>query len=335
MSDTSAAGSIMYREMYESPAVFETAASQSVSNTSTLTGNTGIYTIARGSSDAVATILAYEFMDTLQVPVTSLPPSVFSLRRGLKFGNTCALVISQSGASEDLQRSVQGVSHSGGRVIAITNNKQSPVAQQSTVNVDVCAGSEIAVPATKSVIGSIGAGMALLASANDSYAAGIENSVLALSRLKQQHYPHTETLISDLQNAASLYVVGRGTGYGASREVALKFKETCAVHAEAYSASEVMHGPLQLVNNRFVVLMLDTGVMAFNESLNQAQAGFEHAGAKVHRIRALDFTEYTIAPAAAAALLLYLMYPVVHQLTLSKGLNPDQPHALSKVTNTV
>ena len=143
----------MHKEMHESPAVFIQAASQPFRVNGLLADTHTIYTIARGSSDAVATILAYEYMDTLHLPVTSLPPSVFSLRDGLKLEHTTAIVISQSGASEDLQRSVQGVRQSGGNVIAITNHMNSPVANNASKSLDVCAGEEIAVPATKSVIG--------------------------------------------------------------------------------------------------------------------------------------------------------------------------------------
>lgn len=328
-------GSVMQREMYESPEVFARAATQSVNTPGLLTDRSSIYTIARGSSDAVATMLAYEIMDTLQIPVTCLPPSVFSLRQGLNLKHTSALIISQSGASEDLQRCANGVSQSGGNVIAITNNRQSPVARGANDTIDVCAGPEIAVPATKSVVGSIGAGMALLAANNQQYATGINDSVAAFEALQSKRHPTTDTLLSDLQHARSLYIVGRGTGYGASQEVALKFKETSAIHAEAYSASEVMHGPLQLVSERFVVVMLDTNVAAFDDSLTKAQARFTAAGASVHRMRVTDLTSATIAPAASAALLLFMMYPVIHQLTLDKGLNPDTPQALCKVTNTL
>ncbi len=329
-------GTAMHREMHQSPAVFVQAATQPVAGNPLLTNTRNIYTIARGSSDAVATILAYEYMDTLQLPVTSLPPSVFSLRSGLRLDNTTALVISQSGASEDLQRSVHGVQTSGGNVIALTNQLTSLVATTATRTLDICAGDEIAVPATKSVIGSIAAGMALLASANDSYTEQVAKSVTAFENLTCiKNLEGAEHLIHSLQHAGSVYIVGRGAGYGASQEVALKFKETCALHAEAYSASEVMHGPLQLVDNSFVVLMLDTEVPAFSGSLDKAQQRFTTAGASVHRIRISDVSSHALPPAASAAMLLYSMYPVIHQLTLLKGLNPDAPAALTKVTNTV
>ena len=129
-------------------------------------------------------------------------------------------------------------------------------------------------------------------------------------------------------------MIGRDTGYGAAHEVALKLKECCALHAEAYSSSEVLHGPLQLATNPLMVLILDTGSDHTQDSLDQAQARFEGVGCNVHRARASDMTQADLKPAAAAALLLALLYPIILETALALGLNPDAPETLSKVTQT-
>jgi len=121
-----------------------------------------IYTIARGSSDAAANILSYEFMRELGLPMTSLPPSVFSVGRGVALEGAMALVVSQSGASEDLVLSARGARERGARVVGLINAPQSPVAAHADLIVPIGAGPELAVPATKSVVGAIAAGMALL-----------------------------------------------------------------------------------------------------------------------------------------------------------------------------
>lgn len=292
-----------------------------------------IYTIARGSSDAAANILSYEYMRELQIPMTSLPPSVFSLGAGVVLKDAAALVISQSGASDDLVRSAQGAAKAGAQVLAITNQPNSPVEAQAQITVPIGAGEELAVPATKTVIGSVAAGMALLSAIKPDYQAKAQASITTLSQTTAQH-PQSASLQSALLRARHVYVIGRDTGYGAAHEVALKLKECCAIHAEAYSSSEVLHGPLQLATNPLMVLMLDTGDNVIQESLDQAEARFRRTDCDVHRISPADLGFDNLVPGAAAALLLAVMYPIILNTALALGLDPDAPQTLSKVTQT-
>ena len=135
-----------------------------------------VYTIARGSSDAAANILSYEFMRELGIPVTSLPPSVFSVGAGVSMAHAAGLVISQSGASEDLVRAAAGIREKGGAVAAITNVPGSGVEKAANATLRIGAGEEKAVPATKTVIGSVGAGLALLAAMKPEYAKALPAS---------------------------------------------------------------------------------------------------------------------------------------------------------------
>ena len=322
----------MAAEAAQSMGVFALAATQQADGD--VLGKPGaIYTIARGSSDAVANILSYEFMRELGVPVTSLPPSVFSIGAGVSLEEAAALVISQSGASDDLVLSAKGASAQGATVVAITNQRDSSVELESKMTLSVCAGPELAVPATKSVIGSIGAGMALLSALKPGYAFKARNAADKLKDLYVQH-PRVCALQSAFLRARHIYVIGRDTGYGAAQEVALKLKECCALHAEAFSSSEVLHGPLQLATNPLMVLMLDTDMTAIQDSLDQAEARFSAVDCDVHRIRISEFCCDEIAPAAAAAVLLAAMYPVILDTALALGLDPDVPETLSKVTQT-
>ena len=249
-----------------------------------LSGTRAIYTIARGSSDAAANILSYEIMRELGIPVTSLPPSVFSIGDGVALDGTTALVISQSGASDDLVRSARGAVARGAKVIAITNQPASPVDAEAQDTVPIAAGPERAVPATKTVIGSIAAGAALLGASHAAYAERTAASVAALDGRDLTH-PEADAIRSACLRARHIYVIGRDTGYGAAHEVALKLKECCALHAEAYSASEVLHGPLQLATNPLLVILLDTAQPQVQDSLDKAEARFRDAGCDVLRIR--------------------------------------------------
>ena len=327
-----APGALMARESGEAMGVLARTARQAVAAPDT-EGLRAIYTIARGSSDAAANVLAYEMMRELGLPVTSLPPSVFSLAEGVEMTDALALVVSQSGASDDLVRSARGATARGGRVVALTNRPDSPVEAEASLTVPIGAGEERAVPATKSVIGSIAAGMALLAAMRPDYGPRLAATVEALHGRAIVH-PHADRLRAALLRARHVYVIGRDTGFGAAHEVALKLKECCALHAEAYSSSEVLHGPLQLATNPLMVLMLDTGLDAIQPSLDEAEARFRKAGCDVHRIAPADLGLAGLVPAAAAAVLLAMLYPVILETALALGLDPDAPETLSKVTRT-
>ena len=331
------AGQHMAAEIAQARDVFCTTAAMDVTADVApcdLGNKRAIYTIARGSSDAAANVLSYVFMDVLGVPVTSLPPSVFSLGRGVSMVNTAAIVVSQSGASDDLVRSAKGVVAQGGSVVAITNQPGSLVEAASNVTLPIGAGAEIAVPATKTVVGAIAAGMALLAAIRPDYAATIAKDCALMQALGQRGHPAAANMRGALLRARHVYVIGRDTGYGTAHEVALKIKECCAIHAEAYSASEVLHGPLQLATNSLTVIILDTGAAVTQDSLDQAEARFRGVGCDVIRIATRDVGATEMSPAAAAAALLTLVYPVILETALALGLEPDAPTTLSKVTQT-
>lgn len=327
-------GAVMQREIAQIPQVFAQALGQSLAHVPPLGDVRAVYTVARGSSDAAANILAYEGMRHTGLPVTSLPPSVFSLGGGVALAGALVLVISQSGASDDLVRTARGAGHSGARVLALVNAPGSAVAQAAQGVIAISAGPELAVPATKSVVGAIAGGMALLAHLRPAYGTQVQVAAGQMAGLAGQSLPGQAALVAALLRARHVYVIGRDTGFGAAQELALKLKECCALHAEAYSASEALHGPLQLATNPLLVLILDTEAAWVQDSLNLAQARFAAAGASVYRIRPSDAGTGAMPAAAAAAALLYLTYPLALQAALALGLNPDHPATLTKVTQT-
>ena len=321
-------GRHMRAEIAESSGVFANA----LANVPTgLSLPHAFYTIARGSSDAAATILSYEFMRELGLPMTSLPPSVFSVGGGVSLLGATVLVVSQSGASEDLVRSAKGARANGATVIGLINQPGSPIELIADLTLLIGAGPELAVPATKTVIGSVAAGMALLSALKPDYAPRALANAWALD---VPDHPQSKAVISALLRANHVYIIGRDTGFGAAQELALKIKETCALHAEAYSSSEVLHGPLQLATNPLLVLILDTGQPDVQDSLNTAEARFRAISGNVFRLRPTGGDASGLTPATAAALLLRLIYPMVLDTALALGHDPDHPATLSKVTQT-
>ena len=327
------AGQHMAREIAEAPMVLAASVAQPVALLD-LTHLRAVYTIARGSSDAAANILSYEIMRETGLPATSLPPSIFSVGHGVRLTDSAVLVVSQSGASDDLVRSACGAKAAGAKVLALTNAPASPVEAEADTTLRIGAGPELAVPATKSVIGAIAGGMALLSALVPGYAPRAAASARALATLSGRTLPQTRAILAALLRASHVYVIGRDTGFGAAQELALKLKECCALHAEAYSSSEVLHGPLQLVTNPLLILILDTEQPEVQASLDTAEQRFRTAGGTVVRIRPSDAGATGLTPAAAAAALLCLAYPLVLQTALSLGHDPDQPTTLAKVTQT-
>jgi len=327
-------GHLMATELEQSSAVFSAAATQNVPADvrRLITADTqAIYTIARGSSDAAANVLSYEFMRELGIPVTSLPPSVFSVGHGVGVKHAAGLIISQSGGSDDLVRATQGLGTSGAKTIAITNVAGSAVEEQADLTLPIGAGPEQAVPATKTVIGSIAAGLALLAALKPDYAMRLTQAARDFERVGHLPVDKHTALRAALLRARNVYIIGRDTGFGAAQEVALKIKETCAIHAESYSASEVLHGPLQLATNALTVLVLDTGAPHTRNSIDTAIDRFKSVGAEVFHITP---QVSDLPPVPAAAALLRHVYPVILDVALALGHNPDAPATLSKVTVT-
>jgi glucosamine--fructose-6-phosphate aminotransferase (isomerizing) len=142
-----------------------------------------------------------------------------------------------------------------------------------------------------------------------------------------------------LTNAANLYVVGRGFGLGIAQEVALKLKETCGLHAEAFSAAEVKHGPMALVKLGFPVLMLSqndesrAGIRELAQDFVLRGAGVLTAGIDIER--ALSLPTIAAHPAIEPILMIESFYRMASALAVARGFNPDKPPHLNKVTETL
>ncbi len=331
-------GAYMRAEIEQARLVFAKSVQQNLSTAikaMQLENTSAFYTIARGSSDAAANMISYEMMAQLKKPVTTLPPSVFSLGEGLDTKSATALLFSQSGASGDLVSSAHGFKDGGGNAIAITNSVSAPMSTAADLCIDIGAGVEKAVPATKTVIATLASGMALLAAVKPEYHEHCTDAAKAMINCVNADRSWAEDLQQTLETSQHVYVIGRGCGLGAAQEFALKMKECAAIHAEAYSASEVLHGPLQLATKPLTAIILDQGDPAGQPSLDLAEERFGRTGAKVYRIRPKDAGAQGLTPVAAAALQLFHLYSVVLETTLSLGLDPDAPATLAKVTSTL
>jgi len=302
-------------------------------------GPRAVVTCARGSSDHAATFAKYLIETRLGVLTSSAAPSVSSVydtRSDLR--DTVCLAISQSGASPDLLAAVAKAREGGALVVALVNAPDSPLAARADHLVPLCAGPETSVAATKSFIASLAAIVHLVSCwAEDRELSGeIRKAPRHLERAWNLDWSGA---VEHLRAASDLFVVGRGLGLGVAQEAALKLKETCGLHAEAISAAELRHGPMALVRAGFPVLLFSqndearAGIELLATELVARQADVMIAGSRCPG--ALSLAAEPAHPVIEPMLIAQTFYRMANALSLARGLDPDRPPHLRKVTETV
>lgn len=298
-----------------------------------------VVTCARGSSDHAASYGKYLIESILGKVVASVGPSVSSLYdTHLDLRDSLFIAVSQSGRSPDLLRAVERARSGGALVLGFVNDADSPLPGLCDISLPLCAGPEVSVAATKSFLLSGLAFLNLVAhwSQSASLLAAVEGLPGALEAACGLDWrPMLDTLIL----ARGLFVVGRGYGLGAAEEMALKFKETCRLHAEAFSAAEVFHGPLALVGPEFPVLALgqDDPSAATTRDAVARIAGLggivwsvlDVAGAK--KLPSVPNVPAVVAPLCE----MQSFYVALPHLIAARGLPADSPANLHKVTETL
>lgn len=299
-----------------------------------------VVTCARGSSDHAASYGKYLIETRLGLPVASIGPSVASLyQTKLQLEQSLFVVVSQSGRSPDLLRLVETARESGALVVGFVNDETSPLAERCDYFLPLCAGPEKSVAATKSYLMAAFAFLQLVANWQQDPALldvvratpGALDAATALD---------WKTPMAQLATAQGLYVIGRGLGTGAALEIALKCKETSRLHAEAFSAAEVIHGPLALVGPDFPVI-----------ALTQADQTEDANRAVIQRMLSLGATVLStdtevagvvplpvlpdMPPELAPLTQVLSFYLGIHHVARARGLDPDVPANLKKVTETV
>ncbi|MEO5559275.1 MAG: SIS domain-containing protein [Dokdonella sp.] len=298
-----------------------------------------IATGARGSSDNAATFAKYLFETRLGVTTTSAAPSVQSIYAAEQdLDGALFLAISQSGKSPDLVDQADAAKRAGARVVAMVNVVDSPLAHTADFVIPLRAGPELSVAATKSFLCSLSALMHLAAEWKSD--AVLRRALDGVPKALEASWPlDWSSLVEGLADAHNLFVVGRGLGLATAQEVALKLKETCGLHAEAFSAAEVQHGPMALVDAGFPVLFVVQDDDTREGTLDVA-AKFRARGARVwiagesSGVGALPLAP-TLDPICAPLVAAYRCYGAINALAIERGRNPDAPPHLKKVTETM
>ena len=298
-----------------------------------------IVTCARGSSDHAATFAKYLLETHTGLFVASAGPCVNSVyNTTMNFSNCVCLLISQSGASPDLLSVASAARQGGAYVIALVNVANSPLANLADEVIELHAGTETSVAATKSFIASIAAVIQLLTAWRDVPVLhkALHESPRSLQTAWEADW---SAAIEPISKSRDLFILGRGLGLGIAYEAALKLKEVCGLHAEGLSSAEVLHGPVTIAQTEFPVLLLaqnDQTLPGIQNLVGQlARRDVSLITAGVHHDEATNLITHPDHPVIEPMLRILSFYRMANQLSLQLGLNPDCPPFLQKVTATV
>ncbi|MGR3617447.1 MAG: SIS domain-containing protein [Paracoccaceae bacterium] len=298
-----------------------------------------LMSVARGSSDHACTYLKYAGELLLGLPMASVGPSIASIYGAeLKVPGALCISVSQSGKSPDIVKMTADATGAGAYSVAITNDPTSPLSKAASATLPIHAGPELSVAATKTFVTSLVAGLWLLAELKQDaeLLAAIRSLPAALDKATLCDWSPA----ADAITGSSLYTLGRGPSWAISNEAALKFKETCQIHAESYSSAEVLHGPVSIVDAEFPVIAFaaadaaEDALVGVADQLAEKGARVFVTSDKASNAARLDHvrTDHWLTDPIAGIVSFYSM---VEQVAMRRGINPDQPRHLKKVTETV
>lgn len=341
-------GEIMAREMAEQPAVLQRILDEGLPAIREAAAAINrraprfVLLTARGTSDNAAYYAKYLIEVGLGIP-TGLTSMSTATAYGARpdYSDVLSITVSQSGGSPDLVAYTQMAKSAGALTLAVTNVADSPVNQAGELALDVLAGPEKALPATKSytaelltlflLIDAVRGGDGSAAAPLPDLAAAILDRSAEVAQLSGRY-----------RFASRLVITSRGYGYPTAREAALKVMETSYMPAHAFSGADLMHGPLAMVDNVSPVVAVaaeGAGGRALEpvlDRLRERGADLVVIGSEKHVSGAsAGFVLPDGAPEELSPVLEILpLQRLAYEITLARGLNPDAPRALAKVTET-
>jgi glucosamine--fructose-6-phosphate aminotransferase (isomerizing) len=290
---------------------------------------------ARGSSYHAGTVMRALIGRELGLVAAAVMPSLASVYRvPQRLKGALFVAISQSGRSPDLLACAEQARAAGALTLALVNDSDSPLARECELVLDIAAGPERSVAATKTVIATLATALALVRSWG-----GREAGLEALPD-KLAAAPDWPQLAEVLASTPHIFTVGRGAALGIAQEAALKLAETCGIAGLAYSAAELAHGPMALAGRGFPVLafLQDDVARPLSEALLETLAARATpvfaAGGTVAGVTALPVLPDGDADADLLPMLVSA-YRAIEAAARARGLDPDHPRALQKVTRTV
>jgi glutamine---fructose-6-phosphate transaminase (isomerizing) len=336
-------GELMRSEMAEQPEVlarFVDRFGEHVSRVRELVPEppAGISFVARGSSDHAAVYGRYLSELASGRPAALAAPSLQTLYEAeVDYSGWLVVALSQSGATPEIETVTRRMQQAGARTLAIVNDDASPLARAAQLVIPLAAGTERAVPATKTVtseflaVAAVAAALGPVPFERDALAA-LPDAVAAIIETPAPAYAVAERLL----DAERTFVVARGLLLAAALETALKIKETTGVLAEGMSAADLRHGPIAATGPGAPLLTIDDGGRA-SRDLGEVARLAAQRGAVVARC-AIGDADLPLPSGTPEALAVVTATVRGQQLALAlaeaRGIDPDYPAGLSKVTAT-
>jgi glucosamine--fructose-6-phosphate aminotransferase (isomerizing) len=336
------AGAVMRAELAEQPEVLSRLVSRHTANRERVRDLlpprlAGTVLLARGSSDNVAVYGRYLIELASRRPAGLAAPSVHTrYDGGIDYQGYLVVALSQSGATPEIVETADRMRRAGATVIAIANEPGSPLTQVCDLSLLTDAGHEVAVPATKTVTAQLLTITAIAAAFDSSLVSLGDLAALPdAARAVLADYGAAESVARRWADAERLVATGRGLAYAAALETALKIKETVRVHAEGLSSADLLHGPIAALDSRLPVLLIKGGDRFADDDAALAErlvaAGVPHAFCGPGGDLPLPGG---VSEVAAPILATIRGQQLALAASLLRGLDPDAPAGLSKVTAT-
>jgi glucosamine--fructose-6-phosphate aminotransferase (isomerizing) len=299
----------------------------------------GTTVLARGSSDHAGVYGRYLIEESSGRPAGLAAPSLHTLyETRVDYSGYLAIAVSQSGRTPEIVTALQRMQRAGAAGLAITNDGSSPLARASRATLALEAGEERAVPATKTVTATLTA-FALVAAAlgeTPFTRAQLGQVPEWVANVLDDPEP-AERVAAGLEGVTRLLTVGRGLLFGAALEAALKLKETTTISAEGFSGADLRHGPIAIVEQGLPVLAFVAGGPA-HADMTDLVADLRGRGAEVYVAGSEADADLPLPAGVPEALLPIVAVVRAQQVALAlaraRGLDPDAPAGLSKVTAT-
>lgn len=299
---------------------------------------------ARGTSDNAALYAKYLLEIKLGLPcgLTSMSTTT-AYQAKADLTDVLVITVSQSGGSPDLVASARAARESGAITLAVTNNAASDLAAVSEFHIDVLAGREKALPATKTYTAELLALYLFVEGLCGGDAVAAAEGLPAVAEQILSRKEEIKTLAGRYRFAERLVLTSRGYGYPTAKEAALKLMETSYIPALAYSGADLLHGPLAMVDNLSPVIAIVTNGRG-GEALRPVLGRLKERGADLVVVG----PEQEVASASAGFALptdgvLEELQPILeimplqmlaYEVATARGQDPDAPRALAKVTET-
>jgi glutamine---fructose-6-phosphate transaminase (isomerizing) len=298
----------------------------------------GIAIVARGSSDHASVVGRYLLELATGRPVSLVAPSLHTLYGAqVDYSGQLAVAVSQSGRTPEIVTTLARLRDAGAAGVAITNDPQSALAGAADAVIELGAGEERAVPATKTVTAELVAFALLARGLGDARFGDADLAALpgAVASVLSDPEP-SRVLATELADEARLVVTARGLLYGAALEAALKLQETAGVAADGISAADLRHGPIAIIEDGFPVLALSAAGPA-RDDVAELVAVLRARGARVLTISTDRDADLSLAPmveSLAPVTAVVRAQQLARELALTRGRDPDAPTGLTKVTAT-